>query len=83
MPLPIVASVAMTPILPFFVASIAARAPDLITPMIGMSASCSSTSSAYALAELQATTMAFTCCVFRKRTICLENLMIVSRDLLP
>ena len=40
------AIVAITPILPFFVASMAALAPGLTTPMMGMSTSCSSSSSA-------------------------------------
>ena len=53
------------------------------TPIMGMSISSRIVSRASALAVLQATTMAFTSCVCKKRTICLEYRKMVSFDLLP
>ena len=67
----------------FFVALAAVTAPGLTTPIIGISISFSICSKAYALAVLQAITMAFTFWVFKNRTICLEYLVTVSFDLLP
>ena len=73
----------MTPIRLLRVASAATLAPGLTTPIMGISISFSSSSSAKALAVLQATTMAFTCFVCKKRTICREYRVTVSLDLLP
>ena len=73
----------MTPIFPFRVAETAAAAPGAMTPTIGSSNSPRSSSSAQALAVLQATTMALTDRLRRKLTIWREKRTIVSFDLLP
>ena len=78
-----VASVAIIPILLFFVFSTATFAPGLTTPIIGISKSFLMSSKAKAVAVLQAITIALTFLVSKNFMICLEYLTTVFLDLLP
>ena len=73
----------MTPIFLFFVERSASSTPGTTTPKIGTSKASLMASMLLEDAVLQATMMAFTPLLSRKRTFCLEYFVTASLDFVP